>query len=76
MSEVVKTAAEETVEKKLTPKDIRQCTNRLYIGAEMSNSYERLQALVFLCFHDTGTKEAVSGQRRIQGGPETAPDVL
>lgn len=47
MSEVVKTAAEETVEKKLTPKDIRQCTNRLYIGAEMSNSYERLQALVF-----------------------------
>lgn len=31
----------------LTKKDINKCFNRLYIGAEMSNSYERLQALVF-----------------------------
>lgn len=31
----------------LSKKDINKCFNRLYIGAEMSNSYERLQALVF-----------------------------
>jgi len=31
----------------LTDRDIRKSLNRLYIGAEMSNSYERLQALVF-----------------------------
>ena len=37
----------ENGEKRLDAKDIRRCTNRLYIGAEMSNSYERLQALVF-----------------------------
>lgn len=35
------------VERKLTKKDINKCMNRLYIGAEMSNSYERLQALIF-----------------------------
>lgn len=34
-------------ERHLSKKDIARCTNRLYIGAEMSNSYERLQALVF-----------------------------
>lgn len=34
-------------ELKLSKKDINKCLNRLYIGAEMSNSYERLQALVF-----------------------------
>lgn len=41
MSEEVKN------EVKLSKKDINKCMNRLYIGAEMSNSYERLQALVF-----------------------------
>ena len=34
-------------EVRLTKKDVNRCMNRLYIGAEMSNSYERLQALVF-----------------------------
>lgn len=38
---------EMTKERHLSKKDIAKCTNRLYIGAEMSNSYERLQALVF-----------------------------
>lgn len=41
MSETVKN------ELKLSRKDVVKCMNRLYIGAEMSNSYERLQALVF-----------------------------
>lgn len=39
--------SEEVKETRLDAKDIRKCTNRLYIGAEMSNSYERLQALIF-----------------------------
>lgn len=39
--------SEEVKERHLTKKDIAKSTNRLYIGAEMSNSYERLQALVF-----------------------------
>ncbi|MEG0958273.1 MAG: PTS system mannose/fructose/sorbose family transporter subunit IID [Erysipelotrichaceae bacterium] len=32
---------------RLNKRDVNKCMNRLYIGAEMSNSYERLQALVF-----------------------------
>lgn len=39
--------SEEQATTRLSPKDITKCMNRLYIGAEMSNSYERLQALVF-----------------------------
>ena len=39
--------SEEVKETRLDAKDIRKCTNRLYTGAEMSNSYERLQALIF-----------------------------
>lgn len=33
--------------KQLSSKDINKSFRRLYVGAEMSNSYERLQALVF-----------------------------
>lgn len=33
--------------KQLSRKDINRSFRRLYVGAEMSNSYERLQALVF-----------------------------